>query len=214
MKKAVLYGRISSSDENLESQFVLLREISTQRGFEIAGVYSDLASCSSKTKRAGIEALLRDARREVFSVVLTSGLDRLGTSVKNLWGLVRELDGLGLELISAKEAVDTTTPTGRVFVATLGCIEELQKSLNRERIKGAMRRRKLDGLPIGRIPLRIDRSAVVADRLSGLSLTQAAQRHGISRTTVIRLVRETQGRLPAAFTQLPQETVQRAEYAA
>src|ERR1039458_9565573 len=164
MKKAVLYGRISSSDENLESQFVLLREISTQRGFEIAGVYSDLASCSSKTKRAGIEALLRDARREVFSVVLTSGLDRLGTSVKNLWGLVRELDGLGLELISAKEAVDTTTPTGRVFVATLGCIEELQKSLNRERIKGAMRRRKLDGLPIGRIPLRIDRSAVVADR--------------------------------------------------
>jgi DNA invertase Pin-like site-specific DNA recombinase len=214
MKKAVLYGRISSSDENLESQFVLLREISTQRGFEIAGVYSDLASCSSKTKRAGIEALLRDARREVFSVVLTSGLDRLGTSVKNLWGLVRELDGLGLELISAKEAVDTTTPTGRVFVATLGCIEELQKSLNRERIKGAMRRCKLDGLPIGRIPLRIDRSAVVADRLSGLSLTQAAQRHGISRTTVIRLVRETQGRLPAAFTQLPQETVQRAEYAA
>jgi DNA invertase Pin-like site-specific DNA recombinase len=212
MKKAVLYGRISSSDENLESQFVLLREISTQRGFEIAGVYSDLASCSSKTKRAGIEALLRDARREVFSVVLTSGLDRLGTSVKNLWGLVRELDGLGLELISAKEAVDTTTPTGRVFVATLGCIEELQKSLNRERIKGAMRRRKLDGLPIGRIPLRIDRSAVVADRLSGLSLTQAAQRHGISRTTVIRLVREAQGRLPAAFTQLPQE--QRAEYAA
>ena len=214
MKKAVLYGRISSSDENLESQFVLLHEMAAQRGFEIAGVYSDLASCSSKTKRAGIEALLRDARREVFSVVLTSGLDRLGTSVKNLWGLVRELDGLGLELISAKEAVDTTTPTGRVFVATLGCIEELQKSLNRERIKGAMRRRKLDGLPIGRIPLRIDRSAVVADRLSGLSLTQAAQRHGISRTTVIRLVRETQGRLPAAFTQLPQETVQRAEYAA
>ena len=214
MKKAVLYGRISRSDESLESQFVQLREIATQRGFEIAAVYSDLASCSSKTKRAGIEALLRDARRGVFSAVLTSSLDRLGTSVKNFWELVRQLDGLGIELISAKEAVDTATPNGRVFVATLDCIEELQKSLNRERIKGAMRRRKLDGLPIGRLPLRIDRGAVVADRLSGLSLTQAAQRHGISRTTVIRLVRETQGRLPAAFTQLPQETVQRAEYAA
>jgi DNA invertase Pin-like site-specific DNA recombinase len=214
MKKAVFYGRISRSDESLESQFVQLREIAIQRGFEIAGVYSDLASCSSKTKRAGIEALLRDARRGVFSAVLTSGLDRLGTSVKNLWGLVRALDGLGLELISAKEAVDTATPAGRIFVATLGCIEELQKSLNRERIKGAMRRRKLDGLPIGRIPLRIDRSAVVADRLSGLSLTQTAQRHGISRTTVVRLVREAQGRLPATFSQMPQETNQRAERAA
>jgi DNA invertase Pin-like site-specific DNA recombinase len=214
MKKAAFYGRISRLDESLESQFVMLREIATQRGFEFVGVYRDLAGCSSKTKRAGIEALLRDARRGVFSAVLVSGLDRLGTGAKNLWELVRELDGLGIELISAKEAVDTATPTGRVFVATLGCIEELQKSLNRERIKGAMRRRKLDGLPIGRIPLRIDRSAVVADRLSGLSLTQAAQRHGISRTTVIRLVREAQGRLPAAFTQLPQETTQRAECSA
>src|ERR1035437_1283557 len=116
MKKAVLYGRISSrADENLESQFAKLREIAKQRGFEIAGVYSDLASCSSKTKRAGIEALLRDARRGVFSAVLTSGLDRLGTSVKNIWELVRELDMLGIELISAKEAVDTATPDGRVF---------------------------------------------------------------------------------------------------
>jgi DNA invertase Pin-like site-specific DNA recombinase len=214
MKKAVLYGRISRSDESLESQFVQLREIATQRGFEIAAVYSDLASCSSKTKRAGIEALLRDARRGVFSVVLVAGFQTWAMSTKNLWELIRKLDGLGIELISAKEAVDTATPTGRVFVATLGCIEELQKSLNRERIKGAMRRRKLDGLPIGRIPLRIDRGAVVADRLSGLSLTQAAQRHGISRTTVVRLVREAQGRLPVAFTQLPQETIQRAECAA
>ncbi len=214
MKKAVLYGRISRSDESLESQFVQLREMATQRGFEIAAVYSDLASCSSKTKRAGIEALLRDAKRGVFSAVLASSLDRLGTSVKNFWELVRALDGLGIELISAKEAVDTATPNGRVFVATLDCIEELQKSLNRERIKGAMRRRKLDGLPIGRLPLRIDRGAVVADRLSGLSLTQAAQRHGISRTTVKRLVREAQGRLPSTFTKLPPETNQRTECAA
>jgi DNA invertase Pin-like site-specific DNA recombinase len=214
MKKAVLYGRISRSDESLESQFVQLGEIATQRGFEIAAVYSDLASCSSKTKRAGIEALLLDAKRGVFSIVLAAGFQTLAISTKNFWELVRALDGLGIELISAKEAVDTTTPTGRVFVATLGYVEELQKSLNRERIKGAMRRRKLDGLPIGRIPLRIDRSAVVADRLSGLSLTQAAQRHGISRTTVVRLVREAQGRLPAAFTQLPLEANQRAERAA
>ena len=214
MKKAVLYGRISRSDESLELQFVQLREMATERGFEIASVYSDLASCSSKTKRAGIEALLRDARRGVFSAVLTSGLDRLGTSVKNIWELVRELDMLGIELISAKEAVDTATPDGRVFVSMLGYIENLHKSLNRERIKGAMRRRKLDGLPIGRIPLQIDRSAVVADRLRGLSLSQTAHRHGISRTTVVRLVREAQGRLPANFAQLALETNQRAECAA
>lgn len=214
MKKAVFYGRISSSDESLASQFALLREIAAKRGFEIAAVYSDLASCSSKTKRAGIEALRRDAKRGMFSVVLVAGFQILAMSTKNFWELVRALDMLGIELISAKEAVDTATPDGRVFVATLGCVEELQKSLNRERIKNAMRRRKLDGLPIGRAPLRIDRGAVVADRLGGLSLTQAAQRHGISRTTVVRLVREAQGRRPAAATQVPLNTKQSAECAA
>lgn len=136
----------------------------------------------------------------MFSAVLVSSLDRLGTSAKNLCELVRQFDVLGVELIFAKEALDTATQDGRVFVATLGNLQELRKSLNRERIKGSMRRRKLDGLPIGRLPLRIDRDAVVADRLSGLSLSQTAQRHGTSRTTVLRLVREAQGRLPAAVT--------------
>ena len=194
MKKAVFYGRISRSDESLESQFVPLREISAQRGFEIAGVYSDLASCSSKAKRVGIEALLRDARRGVFSVALVAGFQTLAMSTKNFWELVRALDGLGIELISAKEVVDTATPTGRVFVATLGCIEELQKSLNRERIEAGMRRRKLDGLPCGRQPLDIDHDVVVADRLSGLSLTETAKRHGTSRATVVRFVREARVR--------------------
>ena len=190
MKKAVLYGRISSSDENLESQFVLLREISTQRGFEIAGVYSDLASCSSKAKRVGIEALLRDARRGVFSVALVAGFQTLAMSTKNFWELVRALDGLGIELISAKEVVDTATPTGRVFVATLGCIEELQKSLNRERIKAGMRRRKLDGLPCGRQPLDLDHESLVRDRLMGMSLTDVARKYSISRASVVRFVRQ------------------------
>jgi DNA invertase Pin-like site-specific DNA recombinase len=190
MKKVVLYGRISSSDESLESQFVLLREIAAQRGFEIAGVSSDLASCSSKTKRAGIEALLRDARRGVFSAVLTSGLDRLGTSVKNCMELVREFDTLGVELISAKEAVDTTSPTGRVFVETLFCLQELHKSHNRERIKGGMRRRKLDGQPIGRALLSVDYDSLVRDRLSGMSLTDVARKYSISRASVVRFVRQ------------------------
>lgn len=192
MKKAALYGRISRSDESLEAQLVLLRGIAAQRGFETAGVYSDLASCSSKTKRAGIDALLRDAKRGVFSVVLVASLDRLAMSTKSFCALVQELDILGIQMISAKEAVDTGTPTGRVFVAALGYLEELRKSLNRERIKGAMRRRKLDGLPIGRQPLDVDHDALVRDRLQGMSLTDVARKYSISRTSVVRFVRQAQ----------------------
>jgi len=72
----------------------------------------------------------------------------------------------------------------------ISSIAELEADLIKERIRAGMRRRKLDGLPVGRQPLDIDHDAVVADRLSGLSLTETAKRHGISRATVVRFVRE------------------------
>jgi transposase len=57
-----------------------------------------------------------------------------------------------------------------------------------------MRRAKLEGHRIGRAPLNVDRAAIVRDRLAGLSLTEAAKKHRVSRATVCRLVNES-GRL-------------------
>ena len=190
MKKAVLYGRTSTPEQHLESQFIQLRDIAVQRGLELTGVYSDFGVSGSKARRLGIDSLLRDARRGKFSVVLVAAFDRLARSTRNFLELVDELSSLGIELISAREAVDTSTPTGRMFVTILGSIAELEKSFIRERIKAGMRRRKLDGLPCGRQPLGIDHAAVAADRLGGLTLTETAKRHGISRATVVRFCRE------------------------
>jgi DNA invertase Pin-like site-specific DNA recombinase len=53
-----------------------------------------------------------------------------------------------------------------------------------------MRRAKLEGQKLGRTPLNIDREAIVRDRISGMSLTETAKRHKVSRATVVRLVRE------------------------
>lgn len=202
MKKAVLYGRTSMPEQHLESQFIQFRDIAAQRGLVLTGVYSDFGVSGSKARRPGIDSLLRDARRGKFSVILVAGFDRLAKSAKNFWELVQEIDTLGVELISAKEAVDTATPTGRVFVATLGCIEELHKSLNRERIKAGMRRRKLDGLPCGRQPLDIDHDSLVSDRLRGMSLTDVAKRYGVSRASVVRWVREARQKSPALPTSI------------
>ena len=53
-----------------------------------------------------------------------------------------------------------------------------------------MRRAKLEGRRIGRAPLNVERIAIVRDRLAGLSLTEAAKKHRVSRATVVRLVRD------------------------
>lgn len=128
MKKAVLYGRTSTPEQHLESQFILLRGIAAERGLELAGVYSD-TGVSSKARRPGIDSLLMDARRGKFSVILVATNDRLATSIRNFLELVEEIDSLGIVLISAEEAVDTSTRTGRMFVTALGSVSQLQKCI-------------------------------------------------------------------------------------
>jgi hypothetical protein len=53
-----------------------------------------------------------------------------------------------------------------------------------------MRRRKQDGLPVGRQPLDIDHDLIVQDRMSGMSLTDVARKHSISRASVVKWVRQ------------------------
>jgi DNA invertase Pin-like site-specific DNA recombinase len=189
MKRAVLYGRTSTPEQHLESQFIQLREIVGQRGMELTGVYSDYGISGSKARRPGIDSLLQDARRGKFDVVVVAAFDRLARSTRNFLELVDEFASLNIQLISAREAVDTSTPIGRMFVTLLGSIAELERSFIRERIKAGMRRRKLDGLPVGRQPLKIDHEALVRDRLSGMTLTDVAGKYSVSRASVVRWVR-------------------------
>jgi len=79
------------------------------------------------------------------------------------------------------------------MIIIVGAIAELERSLIVERVKAGMRRAKLEGRRIGRAPLKIDRKQVVADRLSGMSLTKVAKKYRISRATVCRLVNESGG---------------------
>ena len=93
-----------------------------------------------------------------------------------------------------RENIDTGGPLGRAMIVIVSAIAELERSLIVERVRAGMRRAKLEGRRIGRAPLEIDREQVVGDRRSGMSLRQVARKHGISRASVCRLVKES-GRL-------------------
>src|SRR6185437_2221298 len=101
-----------------------------------------------------------------------------------------DLNALGIQFLSQREAIDTDGPLGRAIVVIISAIAELERSLIVERVRAGMRRAKLEGRRIGRAPLDVDRVAVVRDRVGGLSLTQTASKYGLSRASVVRLVRE------------------------
>ena len=189
MKKAAIYARVSTPDQCIENQLYELRELAARRGYEIVHEYTDVGS-GSKSRRAGLDALLADAHRRQFSIVLVAAFDRVARSVKHFLTVVDELNDLGIEFVSARENIDTTGSMGRMFVTTIGCIAELERSLIIERIRAGMRRRRLEGLPMGRAPLAIDREGLVRDRRSGMSLTQVSKKYGVSRASVVRFARE------------------------
>lgn len=192
MKKAALYGRVSTPDQHLENQLLDLRKMAAQRGFDIVREYTDRGVSGSKAKRPGLDAMMADGRRGEFSVVLVAAFDRIARSTKNFLEVVDELHELRIEFISAREAIDTSGPMGRMFLTVVGSVAELERSLIVERIKAGMRRARLEGQRLGRAPLDIDRDALVRDRLAGMSLTDVARKYRISRASVVRIVRESQ----------------------
>ena len=123
--------------------------------------------------------------------MLVAAFDRVARSVRHFLEVLDELNHLGIEFVSFRENIDTGGPLGRAIVVIVGAIAELERNLIVERVKAGMRRAKLEGRRIGRAPLDVDREAVVRDRQSGMSLRQVALRHGISRASVCRLVKQS-----------------------
>ena len=192
MKKCALYARVSTLEQHVETQLYDLRQLAAQRGFEVIAEYTDNGISGTKARRPGLDALMGDARKSKFSIVLVAAFDRVARSTKHFLQVMDEFDDLGIEFVSRRENVDTSGVMGRFFLTLVASIAELEGNLIRERIRAGMRRRKLEGYRLGRQPLDVDHENLVGDRLSGMSLTKVAKKYSVSRATVIRLCRAAQ----------------------
>jgi DNA invertase Pin-like site-specific DNA recombinase len=193
MKRAALYLRVSTVDQNPETQALDLRQFAVQRGLEIVETYTDHGVSGTKGRRPALDKMMEDARRHKFDVAVVWSCDRLARSTKHLLQVLDELNGFGIQFLSQREAIDTEGPLGRAIIVIVSAIAELERSLIVERVRAGMRRAKLEGRQIGRARLDIDRQQVVTDRRTGMSLTNVAKRHNISRATVCRLMKESSG---------------------
>ena len=200
MKRAALYLRVSTVDQHPETQGIELRQFAKQRGYAIVQEYVDHGVSGTKVRRPALDQLLKDANRRRFDVVLVWSSDRLARSTKHFLQVLDELNELGIQFLSQREAIDTEGPLGRAIVVIISAIAELERSLIVERVRAGMRRAKLEGRRIGRTPLDVDHDALVRDRLSGMSLTHVSKKHGLSRASVVRFVREAQTRNEAQIS--------------
>ena len=171
------YARVSTLEQEMALQLDALRAAGCDRIFE------DRAS-GAKTDRPGLTQALAFVREG--DVLVTWKLDRLARSLPHLIETVNQLEECGAGLQSLTEAIDTTTPGGRLIFHVFGALAQFERDLIRERTRAGLFAAASRGRRGGRKPV------VTADKLSraksligkGLTVREAASRLKIGKTAL------------------------------
>jgi DNA invertase Pin-like site-specific DNA recombinase len=143
------YVRVSSADQNEDRQL----DAMTALGISPERVFIDKLSGKDK-QRPQLLALMSEVQRG--DKVIVESISRFARNTKDLLDLVEQLAAKGVEFVSQKEHIDTTTPTGKFMLTIFGAVAELERGhiLQRqaEGIAAARRRGKHLGRPIKAVP--------------------------------------------------------------
>lgn len=171
------YARVSSSEQDLALQLDALTRAGCTRVFE------DKAS-GARTDRPGLATALTFLREG--DVLVVWKLDRLGRSLPRLIDTVTTLEARGIGFRSLTEAIDTTTPGGRLIFHIFGALGQFERDLIRERTRAGLDAAIARGHRGGRKPVVTDDKLRRAKTLiaQGLTVREAAARVKVGKTAL------------------------------
>jgi DNA invertase Pin-like site-specific DNA recombinase len=194
--RAAIYARVSTQDQTPDNQLLPLRAFVAARGWTVAE-YVDHGISGAKESRPALDAMLKAARRRQVDVIVVTKLDRLARSVHHLLSVSRELEALGVGLVVTEQALDTTTPSGRLLFHVLASVAEFERDLIRDRVIAGMQRAKAQGRHLGRRASHAIDTAQAGRLLAdGLSLRAVARRLGVHPFAVQRAVTKAVSGMP------------------
>ena len=192
--RAALYLRVSTDDQTTENQERELRATADSAGQEIMAVYRDkgISGAKGRDKRPGFDAMIKDAARRRFDVVMAWSVDRLGRSLQDLIAFMQELRSLRIDLFLHQQGLDTTTPAGKMMFQVLGSFAEYERDMIRARVNAGIARAKAVGKHCGRPPLAPElaeriREALAVPGRPGIRVI--AKQFGVSPMTVQNVAR-------------------------
>jgi DNA invertase Pin-like site-specific DNA recombinase len=146
-----LYVRVSTDDgrQDTELQKNELRTLAAKRGWTIYKIYEDHAS-GAQVSRPGLNELWRDCRQGKLDIVAVWSLDRLARSLKQLIDSLAGFGELGIDFVSLRQEMDTTTSAGRLLFNVVASVCEFERELVKERVVAGMAEAKRKGKKIGR----------------------------------------------------------------
>lgn len=147
-----IYARVSTLNQNPQTQLVPLREHAKRNELEVFKEYIDEGVSGSKSSRPHLDLMLKDMREGKFEAIFIYKLDRLGRSLKHLIDLIGEFKNRKVRLISVSDNLDTANdgPMSTAFWQLLGVFAEFERELIRERVKSGLDRARAEGKILGR----------------------------------------------------------------
>jgi DNA invertase Pin-like site-specific DNA recombinase len=191
-KKVALYLRVSTVEQDTTNQRRELEAVAERHGWEIVTIFEDNGVSGFKTKRPGLDKLMKAVSRREIDMVTAWSVDRLGRSLQGLLDVLTELRAKKVDLYLHVQGVDTSTPSGKAMFQMLGVLSEFEREMIRERVLSGMARAKSQGKHCGRPKTapEVER-AIVATLRAGTGMIKTAKTHGVGVGTVQRLARES-----------------------
>ena len=153
-KRAALYMRVSSGEQNTGAQERALREYVQRRGWKLQQIYRDQGVSGASSNRPALNELLKACRRGSFDVIVVWKFDRFARSLKQLMSGLEMCRAFGIDFVSVTEAVDTSLPAGELVFQMIGAVAQFERSLIAERVKSGLANARANGKVLGRPPLR------------------------------------------------------------
>ena len=180
------YVRVSTIEQNEDRQLV------TMEKYNVEKVFSEKVSAKD-TNRVELNNML-DFIREGDTVVIHD-FSRLARSTKDLLEIVELLNDKKVNLISSKENIDSSTPTGKLMLTMIGAINEFERANLLERQREGIAIAKEKGLYKGRKEIKIDNFEEYYNRYKNreFNKTQLAKELGVSRPTLDKLIKDYEG---------------------
>lgn len=157
--KVAIYTRVSSERQvqegfSLEAQYDRLLEYIKMNGWDLVRVYTDPGISGKNLKdRPGVQEMLDDAKQDKFDAILIHKLDRLTRNIGDLHDLIELFNKKSIKLISFSENIDTSTPSGRMFVYFLGVFAQMYRENLAEEVTKGLTKRAEKGLRVNFKPV-------------------------------------------------------------